>query len=566
MKNYLRASVATVEELFAQSRVIHLPWFQRAYAWREDNVQRLVTDLLDAVDNAKHGYGLGHIHLAGAAGAEAVALVDGQQRAITLTMLFAVLRDLATTDTSATAVARDAMQHRMHALIALDPTESLTSGDHSWRLITQKQMSGFFERYVLQPGATLVDPSEAIDDLNLAERSLISNRDWLKRMLGEGALTPAKRAAFTEYLLSRCCFVVVEVDDEDEAWAILGVEQTTRMPHDASEQAKIALVYLMSSEEQEQAGRLWEGAQANLGNERMSELLGHLRTMRVKKRSTKPLEGELQQLYAIDRDGLGFMNTALIPGANAMLQLDGRQVGSGVLAGIISGHIDMLSWLDHRLWVAPALAWLTIKGDQHRETEPFFSRLDRLAWMLRLASTDPTDQENRFIGLTNAVRNNTPVDTWPEFEINERTRDDALAIMRSRTFYHKHTSSRRLLRRLCVQMGRDPGVIDGVKVSIEHVLPRNPTKERQWNKDFKGVRIEDYTNRLGNLAVLTGKQNRAADTKDWPLKRDILKESGFGLSVDAARHAKWTPKTIEARTEQLIALLLAPWDIPVTPP
>jgi hypothetical protein len=260
------------------------------------------------------------------------------------------------------------------------------------------------------------------------------------------------------------------------------------------------------------------------------------------------------------------MTTALIPCANAMRLLDGRQVGSGVLAGIISRHIDMLSWLDHRLWVAPALAWLTTKGDQHRETEPFFARLDRLAWMLRLSSTDPTEQENRFISLAAAATRNTKLpDEWPEFAISDKTRSEALAILRSRTFYQKHTANR-LLRRLSYQLGPDPGAIDGVNVSVEHILPRRPPKERQWHKEFKAARVLDFTDRLGNLALLTGRQNRKADTNDWPLKREILKKSNFGLSADAATSAQWTPRIIEARTERLIALLFAPWDIPVTPP
>jgi Protein of unknown function (DUF1524)/Protein of unknown function DUF262 len=565
MDDYFRASVSTVEALFGQNRVIHLPWFQRAYAWGEENVQRLVGDILAAIEEAKQGYSLGRIHLAGTIDAQSVALVDGQQRAITLTMMFAVLRDLAATDRTGSERSRAALHNRMHALVALPTPESSDSNGGTWRLATQKQMSGLFERYVLQPGATLIDPSEDLGDLNMAERNLISNRDRLKQVLGAGALTPAMRSAFTEYLLSRCYFFVSELDDEGEAWTVLGVEQTTRMPHDANEQAKSALIYLMPSEEQEQAGRLWEGAQARLGNERMWELLGHLRTMRIKKRSTKPLEGELQQLYAIDKDGLGFMNTVLIPCANALRLLDDRQIGSGVLAGINSRHIKMLSWLDHRLWVAPALVWLVTKGDQHRETEPFFAQLDRLAWMLRLASTDPTVQENRFIRLTTAVHNKRPVHEWPEFTIGDTTRDEAMAILRSHNFYHKHVTNR-LLRRLSYHLGRDPGVIDGVNVSVEHILPRRPPKERQWKKDFCGSRIKDYTNRLGNLVLLTGAQNRKADTNDWPFKREILKNSGFDLSTDAATHAKWTPKTIEARTERLIALLLTPWDIPVTRP
>jgi hypothetical protein len=403
-------------------------------------------------------------------------------------------------------------------------------------------------------------------ELTPAERNLITNRDRLKRALASDNLPLDRRARFTEYLLTRCQFIVVEVDNEDEAWSMIGVEQTTRLPHDASEQAKISLIYAMPADEQETAGRIWEGTQAALGNERMNELLSHLRSCRIERRSTKPLEGELQQLYALNQDGLGFMNGLLAPHAAALQRLDARQIGSGILAGIISRHIDKLSWLDHRLWVAPALAWLTTRTDQDRETEQFFARLDRLAWMLRLAGTDPNDQENRFIRLAGAVGTRSPVASWPEFEISDKTRDEALAILRSRTHYFKHMSGR-VLRRLSSQLGSDPGHIDGVHLSIEHVLPRRPGGERQWLRDFGSLPgVAEYTDRLGNLALLTGPQNRKADTNDWPVKQAILLQSGFGLSMEAAGHATWTARTITARTEKLIGQLFTAWDLTVTPP
>ncbi len=570
MTEYIRASVSTVEAFFTQNRVIRLPWFQRAYAWREESVLRLVSDILLAMETGKPGYCLGHIHIAATAEQATASLVDGHQRAITLAMLFAILRDLAASDLSLTSTRRQAEQARLQDLLVVparvDREIAAAGVSLTWRLSPQPQMAAFFEAFVQQPGGTLVEPDGSVDDLTPAERNLIENRNRLRAALGNSELTAARRMDFTSYLLGRCHFVVVEVDDEDDAWSILGVEQTTRMPHDASEQAKISLIYAMPAVEQEAASRIWEATQAKLGNERISELLGHLRTLRIEKRSTKPLEGDLQTLYGLNNDGLGFMNTVVYPHAEALRRLDGRQVGSGTLAKVIGNHIETLNWLDHRLWVAPALAWLTIRTDQHRATEPFFARLDRLAWMLRLAGTDPNEQENRFIRLAAAVRRDQLITEWPEFEVSDKTRDEALAILRSRTFYYKHTCNR-VLRRLSHQLGADPGVIDGVNVSIEHILPRRPAKERQWLRDFASQPgIIDNCDRLGNLALLTGPQNRRADTNDWSIKAGILRSSGFVLSMEAATNANWMPRTIELRTDKLIALLFAPWGIAVAPP
>ena len=569
MPDFIRASVASVESLFLQPRVIELPWFQRAYAWREENVLRLVADVLDALTTPLQRYSLGHVHLAGTPGAAKVALVDGHQRAITLAMLFAVLRDITAGDVTLPSSERDVIQQRLQALISFAEEGN---GDAPWRLLTQPQMAEFFRNYVQEPGATLIDPTDDMADLSPPERNLINNRDRLHEILSPAKMSPAKRMQFCDFLLTHCHVVVVEVDNEDEAWSMLGVQQTTRLPHDASEQAKIAILYSMPPDEQEEAARIWESVQVRLGNERLSELLDHLRTQRIEQRSTKPLEGELQQIYKLNSDGLAFMKSIFRPQADAMRRIDERQLGTGVLASVIQGHIEVLSWLDHRQWMAPALAWLTTRSDLDPEMETFFAHLDRLAWIMRLAGTDPHEQETRFIRLTKAVRGGTPVKDWPEFRISEKMSDEALVILRSRTFYFKHMS-KVVLRRLSYQLGRDSGFIDGDNTTVKHVLPRKPPKDRLWLKDFGSYAgIKEYADRLGNLALLTGKINREVDTKDWQAKRAILRKHiaqgdlEFLLATEAAEYAKWTPQVVQARTEKLISVLFRYWGLPVAPP
>ncbi len=566
MDDFLRATVLTVEAFFGQQRTLRLPWFQRAYAWREDNVLRLLTDLLEAMDAPKQRYSLGNIHLAGPIGSNSMAIVDGHQRTITLAMLFAILRDVTATDVALPDDKRRQGVQRLHALIS-DQAQATSDARRQvgkWRLATQPQISAFFEQFVQTPGGTLADAPSDLGALTPIERNLIANRDALISRLATDVMPVEARNRLIDFLLERCHVVTIEVDNEDEAWSMLGIEQATRLPHDTSELSKIALIYAMPTGEQEVAGRIWERAQAQVGSERMSEVITHIRTAKLEKRSNKPLESDLQQMFSLDRDGLGFMNNIVLPNVEALRKIDEKQLGTGTLANEIGRHLNVLSWLDHRHWVAPALLWLTTKGDQHPETEHFFSQLERLAWMLRLAGTDPNEQENRFIRLTAAANRPDPIERWPEFNIPPATIATALNILRSRTFYYKHTCGR-VLRRLCFVLGADPGPIDGAKVSVEHILPRNPPQGGGWSANFKTEAVvHDFTDRLGNLALLTGTQNRKADTNDWNTKRKILKTSGFKLSLEAAENATWTAKTIDVRTEKMIRLLFAEWDLPVT--
>lgn len=554
--DYIHANVLTVEQLFGRNRSFHLPWFQRSYAWREAQVARLMSDLLGAMQSPKQRYSLGQVRFGGSVKEGNGALIDGHQRAITLTMFFAVLRDQLVRSDQPTSLLAAFYYQRLHALIAAP------SGLGSpWRLTPQTQVADFFEQYVQTEGGTLLDPADGPDDITPAERHLLANRNQLRSSLSTEHLDPVTPYALIEFVLTRCFLLSVEVDDEHEAWSMLGLEQSMRLPHDVCEQSKSTMIYVMKAHEHDQATQVWERAQGQLGSDGIAELLQHLRSIKLIKRSTKPLDAELQELYELDRNGLGFMQGTFQPHAESMIALSQRTVGVGPAHELITQYINQLDWLDHRQWVAPAIVWLTTKTASHPDTVEFFKHLDRLAWMLRIAGTDPNEQENRFIRACAAAARVEPIGSCDEFVLDSKTITDALVILRSRTFYLKHMSNR-VLRRLCAELGTDPGSIDGVHVSVEHILPRRPSRDKRWWLDFNSdAAVHDHTDRLGNLALLTGPQNRAADRSDWEIKREILKASAFSLSNEAATNARWTKRTINARTETLIKVLLKPWGI-----
>src|SRR5262245_39984483 len=93
MESYINVEVLRLEELFSSRFRFYLPWFQRAYAWGEEHASRLLADVLRAMTGPKKRYFLGHVKLAKPNNRPDSAIIDGQQRAITLTILFALLRD-----------------------------------------------------------------------------------------------------------------------------------------------------------------------------------------------------------------------------------------------------------------------------------------------------------------------------------------------------------------------------------------------------------------------------------------------------------------------------------------
>lgn len=545
---FIRSSVLPIEKVYSADFQLVLPWFQRAYAWSHEHVSRLIQDLVDAMDSTRPRYSLGHLSLAHEPGAKFASIIDGHQRSISLTMLFALLRDL---------IGDGPVAGRLQLLVQ--------APGGGFRLMPQHAIAAFFESFVQLPGATLIEPRGDIMDRSPSERNILANRDHMQSKLIEVLPSRAALERFAAFLLENCVIIVDEVDDENEARELLRREEETGLSPHSSELAKDTILSAMRSDEQEAAAQLFESAQIQLSADDMEDLLGHIRLLKARKRSSRAVDGELVQLFKVNRTGLPFIKDELLPRTAAMAALNRRDIGTGDARQNIARSLDMLYWIDHRLWVPAALHWLAIRGADHPDTARFFELLDRMTFMLRIASVDPTDQELRYLRLLDDIDRTADVEQIKSLQIERKLLDGALDNLRSRTFYAKRCHAL-VLRRISVHIdpARDPGPVDGEKVTVEHILPRKPDVESQWRRDFPGPEdVPDYCHRIGNLAFLTREKNEIAGNSDYLVKAFILAESGssFVLSAKASVQKVWTKDTIMQRGEELIELLLRPWQL-----
>ena len=444
----------------------------------------MIHDLLVAMTSPKRRYSLGHISLARPNGAPIASIIDGHQRSISLTMLFALLRDL---------IGDGAMPDRLHALIEVPGL--------GWRLMPQPAIAAFFQSFVQERGSTLVQPPGDIMDRSPSERNILANRDHMCSELRKAGMTEDTLVALATFLLEDCLAIVDEVEDEDEARDILRREEETGLSPHSSELAKATILSAMPSDEQEEASGLFESAQTQLSADDMSNLLAHIRLLKVRRRSSRAVDGELIQRFKLNKTGLPFLKTELLPRAAAMARLNRREIGSGEARAKIIRSLDLLYWIDHQMWVPAALHWLAVRGEDHPETAQFFSQLDRLTYLLKIASVDPTDQEHRYLKGSRRHRRNGS--DRPHGGAGHR---EAAAQGGSRELAQPD-----ILRQALPFSGaapdqrahapdRDPGPVDGVNVTVEHVLPRRPESDALWRSNFRPEEVSDYCHRIGNLA------------------------------------------------------------------
>lgn len=535
----ISVKVVQLKTLFSDAYAFKLPYFQRAYAWQTAAVGRLLSDIMEAMRDGggERGYFLGKLMVAQQNGSPETGLVDGHQRVMSLTILFAVLRDL------------ESDPRRQELLAGFIRGKDL-------RLTPQDAMAESCARFIQAPGATAVAPEEDIERFSETERNIIENRDYLRAELSSSDFDPTVRRALVDYLAEKCCVIVCSVDDVEDAWSFLKIEEETRVDFSKADRAKFSLFAIVPAEERAACQDVWSTAEALIGAADLHALLEHLRTLKRRKHTGKPVEIDIAEIFTFNKPGAGlaFLRAQLLPAAERLAQLrrgDDRA---------IAPYVERMSWIDDQLWVPAALLWYQ-KPRKPAQTERFFWRLDRLVWLMKVAGYDPTKQHNRIILLLRELDRSDDGAALPALDIPAQLREAARENLRSQSFDAKHYCGK-VLRRMSLALGQDPGPIERTTLTLEHVLPKSYSSKSAWKDVFpSAASVRSYAHRLGNLALLPPGDNQSADTLDWQKKRPILARSGLVFTRQMAEAPDWTPARILERSEALIALLFREWDL-----
>lgn len=551
----------TVRSLCGSNRHWVLPWSQRSYAWGPEQMEQLVADILNRcqAEPPPPYYSLGHISVATAPAGSASQLIDGNQRITSIMILLAVIRDLETDPDE---------RARLTALI----WRATALGEPAPRLLIHPNAASFFAGTVLMECATST-PVEETPDLLETERRILRNRDTAVKRLS--LLPPRTLRSFADYLLDACWLVVVSVATVDEAWEMVRSEETRGLAHHESELLRVRVIAAMPRDEQEQATRVWHSCRERIGEDAMGDLIRLVRLLEptVPALMTKPLDVEIIDLFDLSRAGLAFMEQKVLPRADLLARLLQRDIDAGNLTDRLRRSLLTIGWLQNPVWWAPAIRWIETRGVHDPETIDFFRALDRTAWLNRLGAPDPTNLVRRAAAISREIATGAKVADLLSLDISSKLEAEALNTLSSRTFEEKSVCQI-VLRRLSFELAKreaperadddcDPGAVDGVTVTIEHILPRSkPLPGTQWATHFRnmdGMREDAY--RLGNLAFLTLRENQLANNRDYAEKRTILAGSVHILAREASREKIWTRSIIRDRGQRLIDRLWQTWGL-----
>ncbi|MFN7103010.1 MAG: DUF262 domain-containing protein, partial [Pseudorhizobium sp.] len=201
----ITAAEHTVYEVLGDRFLHEIPPYQRPYAWTDEEAKQLLADLVEAMDDAgEEPYFLGSLVLIKPAGQTIGQVVDGQQRLTTLTILGAVLRDLAGDEKERTA---------LDSIVYIRLNEFLAQKE-AVRVLAHEDDRLFFREAIQTPGAT-AKLAPAGPPKTEAQEHMWANAMALRKEAM--SLATGQRQQLVAYLLNRCVLVVVSTESRAAA-------------------------------------------------------------------------------------------------------------------------------------------------------------------------------------------------------------------------------------------------------------------------------------------------------------------------------------------------------------
>jgi len=520
---------------------------------------RLLEDLVDTLARAEdEPYFLGSVVLVKEPETAGADVIDGQQRLTTLTILFALLRDLA-----GEAELERELDERVR-----EPGSILRGLQAQPRLRLRDRDQTFFAERVQTPGATAelvtVDPTTLLTD---AQRAIGDNASALRARVT--TWSPEQRLALVQMLARRTFLVVVSTPDLASAHRIFSVMNARGLDLSAADIFKSLVIGRIGETSDGEASAYadkWEDAEEQLGRDGFGDLFLHIRMIFAKERARKELLKEFgEQVLAryLPNAPTSFVDHVLVPYADAYRRLRDCDYVAARGARDVNLSLRRLHQVDNNDWRPPALWALHQRSDDPDWLARFLRALERLAASMLIRRAYATPRATRYAAVLRALENGDGLEA-DALELTADEKAETLSRLQGEV-YQVNAVRKFVLLRLDEVLANNPGVVyDRKIITIEHVLPQTPAPDSHWLADFSDDERAYWTHRLANLVLLNRSRNSAAQNYEFDRKKSEYFTSGngvatFALTTQVIAEPEWTPSTLARRQDDLIGALATEW-------
>jgi uncharacterized protein with ParB-like and HNH nuclease domain len=570
--NGIEAKETTLGNIFSSNFLFEIPIYQRPFVWDAEKFQQLFDDISDARENGEQQYFLGSILLQELE-SPIYEVVDGQQRLTALSLLFASIRDN-TTNSNLKNLAQAWLYQRQ---------DEFNNIPEQMRVQPWEDLTDIFRKYVYTPDGTV----QFLSDFQ--QKTIAYQDDQDPRYHIYEALDTYKNALvgldsiekFVAYIVKQTYVVYIKTSTQASAFRLFSVLNSRGEPLNTSDLLKSEnLGEIKEPKEREKYAKIWRDVEENLGREDLENVISFIRSIKIQERAKVSVYEEYQNLI--------FKPKTLKKGTDFISFL--KDISNIYSEKVIEGDLNsdsqekmnryftivnlMNIYLPFSDW-KPILIYFYYK---HKRDDLLLDLLEKLEqktfveWAAGFSFVERLTSLNRILKLIdNTESPQEVIDKLLYFReegikrgkearsidfTNKEEIKSNLKIFDDPQLYSKYGGkiAKYILLRIEIERSELANIRKEYSgtITVEHILPRTPTKDSSWVQLFTDQQRIDWTNKLGNLVLLSRKKNSQAQNMDFEKKKQVYflsgkKSTDFTITKELKDTPNWTFDELEKR-------------------
>jgi uncharacterized protein with ParB-like and HNH nuclease domain len=550
MSNTIHSGMLSINEVF--EKWFCIPNYQRSYVWEKDQVVDLLDDISSAYErNADSQYFLGSLVLRENKDSNKSYIehdvLDGQQRLTTLFLISAVIRDLTDDEDCETTASGFIYQKE----------NKFKNIPESLRIVfdIRDNVKKFINEFVKPKGGTLkldelrkiVKYTNNISIENMAN-TIIFAHNYLKNKDFDSLFA---------FLCNNVVLIYVSTENLDDAFKLFTVLNNRGVKLRNADILKADNLSNVPENLQDGYAKQWEDIESYFGED-FDKFLSHLQSVLVKEKARLSLLDEFEKnIFLAKRlnkgdDFFNFINRYKENYEYLFDTTQDKQLKSLLMLMQVGFESD--------IWIAPLLKYY----DKFKEENlvKFVEKLNNKFasdWISQLTPTERIKNMNEIVNKIDNANNSEEILQDTALNINKQELN---------AFIEGNVYGKRPTRYLLLRLNYLYSDIDTVlslpeTISIEHILPQNPKADSQWKADFDDEARELWTNKLGNLIILSRRKNSSQSNLDYEKKKQKYFKGNVNLGRSAFIMSKstWQLDDLQENHKDAVAKLKESFDI-----
>lgn len=581
MKTTIDCDKSYIKDIF--TNWYSIPTYQRPYVWETDQVIELLDCIKNAYEKKEDQYFIGSIvykksekEVDGVTYQE-FELLDGQQRITTIFLIIASIRDIVIKNKY--KFDEDEYEDIVNTCKSLIYQQKSKAKGIPERLRIvfdiRKDVRDFVDSNVKSDSST---NDEETLTINAASKTIntsikhISNTLLVARKFFKENIDII--SDFFSYLLNKVLLVYIATEDLQDAFQLFTVMNNTGLKLTNSDILKADNLKNIESESKQQHWAIeWENMESYFGDD-FDNFLSQIRTILVKRKADYALVKEFNDnVYSDKRWNRSTKQwesckPLLKRGENTFEFIkdyyDQYQVVfdkdhyEETKSYEIFNYLNLMSnGLESDYWKAPVLMYF--RKFKYEGFIDFLKKLDNklsVDWIVGINPTTRIDNMNDILICIEKESKSEAVLTSSVFNVSK---NDFATILEG-SVYGRKFARYLLLKVDMLSSSVDCKYIYPSMITIEHILPQNPYDNSQWKKDFSDEQREEWTDKIGNLTLLSRRKNTSQGNLDYKKKVEKYFKNNIETFPSIIKlfqeNKEWKLANLQKRQQDVCKLLM----------